>query len=227
MLVLVGNVFFSSRRRHTRFDFDWSSDVCSSDLPHARSDRVRGRLQSGRRRYEHHGYVGAADAARRVAHRREYRDPAMRLAGAPGIHARHHARAVSEHLLGPEASLAAGDSLHHHAIPAAHDHRAAATAARTASSMRSKGSSSSRSRIRRTASSSPVPWTEKNTGKVGCSVSQARTTPSAMTSVRANAPQKLTIRLLTRGLASTSLSAAVALVYASPPISRKFAGAPP
>src|SRR2546430_6966040 len=26
------NFFFSSRRRHTRFDCDWSSDVCSSDL---------------------------------------------------------------------------------------------------------------------------------------------------------------------------------------------------
>src|SRR2546430_5187483 len=25
--------FFSSRRRHTRFDCDWSSDVCSSGLP--------------------------------------------------------------------------------------------------------------------------------------------------------------------------------------------------
>src|SRR2546430_1074283 len=25
------SVFFSSRRRHTRFDCDWSSDVCSSD----------------------------------------------------------------------------------------------------------------------------------------------------------------------------------------------------
>src|SRR2546430_9233629 len=49
--------FFSSRRRHTRFDCDWSSDVCSSDLnmhvpgtvylhvvrslyPHARITRV-------------------------------------------------------------------------------------------------------------------------------------------------------------------------------------------
>src|SRR5256886_13580206 len=31
-----GRVFvFSSRRRHTRFDWDWSSDVCSSDLPTA------------------------------------------------------------------------------------------------------------------------------------------------------------------------------------------------
>src|SRR2546430_10246121 len=26
------DLFFSSRRRHTRFDCDWSSDVCSSDL---------------------------------------------------------------------------------------------------------------------------------------------------------------------------------------------------
>src|SRR5699024_11402575 len=26
--------FFSSRRRHTRSKRDWSSDVCSSDLPH-------------------------------------------------------------------------------------------------------------------------------------------------------------------------------------------------
>src|SRR5712691_12865325 len=25
--------FFSSRSRHTTFDCDWSSDVCSSDLP--------------------------------------------------------------------------------------------------------------------------------------------------------------------------------------------------
>ena len=29
---MVGGFFFSSRRRHTRFTSDWSSDVCSSDL---------------------------------------------------------------------------------------------------------------------------------------------------------------------------------------------------
>src|SRR2546430_5986036 len=29
---VLGVFFFSSRRRHTRFDCDWSSDVCSSDL---------------------------------------------------------------------------------------------------------------------------------------------------------------------------------------------------
>src|SRR5690606_39310474 len=31
--VLFFFFFFSSRRRHTRFSRDWSSDVCSSDLP--------------------------------------------------------------------------------------------------------------------------------------------------------------------------------------------------
>src|SRR2546430_11069400 len=32
-----GFFFFSSRRRHTRFDCDWSSDVCSSDLGPSRT----------------------------------------------------------------------------------------------------------------------------------------------------------------------------------------------
>src|SRR5690625_6525911 len=30
--VVLGFFFFSSRRRHTRWPRDWSSDVCSSDL---------------------------------------------------------------------------------------------------------------------------------------------------------------------------------------------------
>src|SRR2546430_10208087 len=34
-----GIFFFSSRRRHTRFDCDWSSDVCSSDLAAAHLER--------------------------------------------------------------------------------------------------------------------------------------------------------------------------------------------
>src|SRR2546430_7750291 len=34
------SVFFSSRRRHTRFDCDWSSDVCSSDLLAQRGRRA-------------------------------------------------------------------------------------------------------------------------------------------------------------------------------------------
>src|SRR6266480_5950607 len=38
--------FFSSRRRHTRLTCDWSSDVCSSDLPGAALLEVR--LETGR-----------------------------------------------------------------------------------------------------------------------------------------------------------------------------------
>src|SRR3712207_9421797 len=33
--------FFSSRRRHTRYWRDWSSDVCSSDLPMADPEKIR------------------------------------------------------------------------------------------------------------------------------------------------------------------------------------------
>ena len=62
-----------------------------------------------------------------------------------------------------------------------------------------------------TASSSPVPWIEKNTGSSGFNWSQASSTPPVMTSVRATAPQKLINRLLTLGLASTSSSAGAAL----------------
>src|SRR5690606_40493253 len=32
--------FFSSRRRHTRFSRDWSSDVCSSDLDSEMNTRI-------------------------------------------------------------------------------------------------------------------------------------------------------------------------------------------
>src|SRR6266850_6229130 len=36
--------FFSSRRRHTRLQGDWSSDVCSSDLVYDRLERGYARL---------------------------------------------------------------------------------------------------------------------------------------------------------------------------------------
>src|SRR5215217_1311438 len=39
MGVIVGCFFFSSRRRHTRYWRDWSSDVCSSDLEVFGDDR--------------------------------------------------------------------------------------------------------------------------------------------------------------------------------------------
>src|SRR5437762_10396273 len=40
-------VFFSSRRRHTRYIGDWSSDVCSSDLAGVVRVTRRGRLAPG------------------------------------------------------------------------------------------------------------------------------------------------------------------------------------
>src|SRR2546430_7970533 len=38
-------IFFSSRRRHARFGWDWSSDVCSSDLGKVSYDGIAARLQ--------------------------------------------------------------------------------------------------------------------------------------------------------------------------------------
>src|SRR5690606_40215616 len=49
--LLLSFFFFSSRRRHTRFSRDWSSDVCSSDLAYAINLLVAGLqlLSYGRR----------------------------------------------------------------------------------------------------------------------------------------------------------------------------------
>src|SRR2546430_3956060 len=71
--------FFSSRRRHTRFDCDWSSDVCSSDLhvrgPQPASDRAfRGQHSAPRFRdrlphpVERGGTAPEARARRRDRH---------------------------------------------------------------------------------------------------------------------------------------------------------------
>src|SRR2546430_15879367 len=61
--------FFSSRRRHTRFDCDWSSDVCSSDLAREREGRVERRVvRAAEREVERLGYErpcrGAVSEAR-------------------------------------------------------------------------------------------------------------------------------------------------------------------
>src|SRR5690606_40545611 len=68
--------FFSSRRRHTRFSRDWSSDVCSSDL--RISDVIEGQL----------GEVGK-DLVGRHALRDHADDRGDRYPGA--THARHAA----------------------------------------------------------------------------------------------------------------------------------------
>src|SRR5690606_40291078 len=51
--------FFSSRRRHTRFSRDWSSDVCSSDLV-LEADRLRVRLQQRTKQPFPHGQATQA-----------------------------------------------------------------------------------------------------------------------------------------------------------------------
>src|SRR5690606_40121731 len=50
---VFGRFFFSSRRRHTRFSRDWSSDVCSSDLD--------GGIAGSWSAYYYNGYVYSAD----------------------------------------------------------------------------------------------------------------------------------------------------------------------
>src|SRR5690606_41037332 len=68
--------FFSSRRRHTRFSRDWSSDVCSSDLSADASDAPcrppgsRGTAAAPRRRYRHRYSPGKPRSASRLLRRR-------------------------------------------------------------------------------------------------------------------------------------------------------------
>src|SRR5439155_16688034 len=49
--------FFSSRRRHTRWPRDWSSDVCSSDLLHTLREHDEG---------DHEEYEAERDQRRQV-----------------------------------------------------------------------------------------------------------------------------------------------------------------
>src|SRR5260370_19985282 len=78
--------FFSSRRRHTRFKCDWSSDVCSSDLSmaaiSARGRRVvrrRGLFACRDRR--HTGHPGGNGAIRSVPRAAPATRPARGLEG--------------------------------------------------------------------------------------------------------------------------------------------------
>src|SRR2546421_3962790 len=58
--------FFSSRRRHTRSDRDWSSDVCSSDLPegHPAQARLGKEYLERRKALEHPGQDQLCNAYR-------------------------------------------------------------------------------------------------------------------------------------------------------------------
>src|SRR2546427_2419466 len=79
--------FFSSRRRHTRFDCDWSSDVCSSDLC---PDRFHRRQRTRRRTRP--GCGGPTRGPRRAAGPRRGGTPA-----GGGPHSRTSAARSEEH----------------------------------------------------------------------------------------------------------------------------------
>src|SRR5690242_21474158 len=46
-IILFVFFFFSSRRRHTRLTCDWSSDVCSSDLPRGTTELISSTCLNG------------------------------------------------------------------------------------------------------------------------------------------------------------------------------------
>src|SRR5690606_18422851 len=73
--------FFSSRRRHTRFSRDWSSDVCSSDLGWGA------------------GFSGPADAGTHLQHL-EHAAPGCRLEAAAPSGLPHSAAGPVAHVVG-------------------------------------------------------------------------------------------------------------------------------
>src|SRR6266699_4179328 len=60
--IVASAFFFSSRRRHTRCGRDWSSDVCSSDLPQRHPQRHL--VAAGRVHVVHLGVVGRSEERR-------------------------------------------------------------------------------------------------------------------------------------------------------------------
>src|SRR5579862_10064699 len=73
--------FFSSRRRHTSWNCDWSSDVCSSDLRD-------GIVQGGRIHVEAGGHVDARLPPGSAAGERREEGAARRRPQSAGIHRR-------------------------------------------------------------------------------------------------------------------------------------------
>src|SRR5256885_7151697 len=77
-VILCVCFFFSSRRRHTRLQGDWSSDVCSSDLYQCSSPRER----SAQPEYAHACFSGLHPGDLRLHGLRSYRGISRR--GFPG-----------------------------------------------------------------------------------------------------------------------------------------------
>src|SRR5262245_63294091 len=87
--------FFSSRRRHTRCLSDWSSDVCSSDLPASGVDRDA-RSTEGRRPGAR---LDGPRARARDHHQGAHGAPPLPGARRPDLHAEPHRHAGARRLL--------------------------------------------------------------------------------------------------------------------------------
>src|SRR5690606_39589728 len=74
---LLSILFFSSRRRHTRFSRDWSSDVCSSDLPRLSQIWIRRQVTSTASGSTVSGLTGLRVCLMHQGVRRWYRSPIM------------------------------------------------------------------------------------------------------------------------------------------------------
>src|SRR3712207_9320939 len=91
--------FFSSRRRHTRYWRDWSSDVCSSDLTavvRERKDQFAATLAS----FVQDNFLNADVVAERI----RTAEPAARAAG--WLRERGNAESVARHATESMAGLA-------------------------------------------------------------------------------------------------------------------------
>src|SRR5256885_3527474 len=82
--VITASCFFSSRRRHTRLQGDWSSDVCSSDLHGIIGDWSYHALAPVRsRRQRKEARQGADERRRRADHRSRGFDRSRAQGGGP------------------------------------------------------------------------------------------------------------------------------------------------
>src|SRR5256885_5900436 len=83
--------FFSSRRRHTRLQGDWSSDVCSSDLVSGRAAHGRGSRGFAQVLFAHAAIATAEHDERTLAG-----DEHQRLHDLADAHARSEERRVGK-----------------------------------------------------------------------------------------------------------------------------------
>src|SRR2546430_6835485 len=116
--------FFSSRRRHTRFDCDWSSDVCSSDL--AAAARRQARRAGGVPVLGADPFVGRAmlQAARRT-------DAHVLVARRLLVHATLRDTVLAAEVLGTDRAARRARLAAAVVVPADHQGRGRTTAMRT------------------------------------------------------------------------------------------------